>query len=222
MSLAATIASTHVAEIISSAQDTGGVFMHGPTFMANPLACAVATANSWRQRRSSQDTWRGFFASGRFATSRRSFGRSISASAVLQTTNLHRRSVSSANTTTPTLTSKFSGEPCTGRSAGFCTRSPRRFASQRAPTPLARRSRRSASSSSWTSDRPPHRPIQTIVNGSRSLLASDTSSLGNCTASRFTKCFRAMRSELECPRQTTLTPSDAASSASWCRISPVR
>ena len=57
MSLAATIASTHVAEIISSAQDTGGVFMHGPTFMANPLACAVATASidllrnsPWQQR----------------------------------------------------------------------------------------------------------------------------------------------------------------------------
>ena len=57
MSLAATIASTHVAEVISSAQDTGGVFMHGPTYMANPLACAVATASidlltnsPWQQR----------------------------------------------------------------------------------------------------------------------------------------------------------------------------
>ena len=42
MSLAATIASADVAETISSARDTGGIFMHGPTFMANPLACAVA------------------------------------------------------------------------------------------------------------------------------------------------------------------------------------
>ena len=57
MSLAATIASAHVAEVISSAQDTGGVFMHGPTFMANPLACAVAVASidlltnsPWQQR----------------------------------------------------------------------------------------------------------------------------------------------------------------------------
>ncbi len=42
MSLAATIASADVAETISSAPDTGGLFMHGPTFMANPLSCAVA------------------------------------------------------------------------------------------------------------------------------------------------------------------------------------
>jgi len=57
MSLAATIASAGVAETISSAQDTGGIFMHGPTFMANPLSCAVARASirllnesPWRQR----------------------------------------------------------------------------------------------------------------------------------------------------------------------------
>jgi adenosylmethionine-8-amino-7-oxononanoate aminotransferase len=42
MSLAATIASADVEETISSAEDTGGTFMHGPTFMANPLSCAVA------------------------------------------------------------------------------------------------------------------------------------------------------------------------------------
>ena len=39
MSLAATLASTGVAHGIS---DDGGVLMHGPTFMANPLACAVS------------------------------------------------------------------------------------------------------------------------------------------------------------------------------------
>ena len=43
MSLAATLTTTHLSETFSSGE--AGVFMHGPTFMGNPLACAVSLAN---------------------------------------------------------------------------------------------------------------------------------------------------------------------------------
>lgn len=44
LSMAATITRRDIADIIASAEP--GVFMHGPTFMANPLACAVALAST--------------------------------------------------------------------------------------------------------------------------------------------------------------------------------
>ncbi|WP_018024162.1 adenosylmethionine--8-amino-7-oxononanoate transaminase [Corynebacterium ulceribovis] len=54
MSLAATVTKRTIAETISGG--AGGGLMHGPTFMANPLACAVASANldivaegAWRE-----------------------------------------------------------------------------------------------------------------------------------------------------------------------------
>jgi adenosylmethionine-8-amino-7-oxononanoate aminotransferase len=53
--LAATLCTRAVADAVSSGE--GGGLMHGPTFMANPLACAVALASldlladgGWRER----------------------------------------------------------------------------------------------------------------------------------------------------------------------------
>jgi adenosylmethionine-8-amino-7-oxononanoate aminotransferase len=55
MTLAATLCTAAVAEAVSGGE--GGGLMHGPTFMANPLACSVALASlgllrdgSWRER----------------------------------------------------------------------------------------------------------------------------------------------------------------------------
>lgn len=73
LTLAATLATNNIAETIDSGDP--GVFMHGPTFMANPLACTAALAStklllasSWKKNikriesglRSGLDPCRGF------------------------------------------------------------------------------------------------------------------------------------------------------------------
>ena len=55
LTLAATLCRTEVAAAISGA-DGGGALMHGPTFMANPLACAAALASTGLL---ADGTWRG-------------------------------------------------------------------------------------------------------------------------------------------------------------------
>ena len=62
MTLAATVTTESVSSTISSAEP--GVFMHGPTFMANPLACRVAAASidlllasPWQQRIENISRW---------------------------------------------------------------------------------------------------------------------------------------------------------------------
>ena len=54
LSLAGTMSTRHIADVVSN--EGAGIFMHGPTFMANPLAAAIAVASlelldggNWRQ-----------------------------------------------------------------------------------------------------------------------------------------------------------------------------
>jgi len=62
LTLAATLTNNKIAETISNGNP--GVFMHGPTFMANPLACAAANASidillnsNWQSRISQIESW---------------------------------------------------------------------------------------------------------------------------------------------------------------------
>ena len=62
MTLAATLCSDEIAEVISKGE--AGAFMHGPTFMANPLACSVASASidlllkdDWKNKVAAIESW---------------------------------------------------------------------------------------------------------------------------------------------------------------------
>lgn len=62
LTLAATLTTRKIGEVIS--QGEAGVFMHGPTFMGNPLACSVANASlklieagNWQQQVPQIESW---------------------------------------------------------------------------------------------------------------------------------------------------------------------
>ncbi len=62
LTMAATICTSKVAETVCAGE--AGVFMHGPTFMANPLACAVSIASldilasgAWKEQVRNIESW---------------------------------------------------------------------------------------------------------------------------------------------------------------------